>query len=140
MWLFNNYEVKSHADLLPECSSIVYIINYVDGRHYYGKKIVRSIRKRPPLAGKKRSRRVLVDIPFVNYKGSHELAESLEIKSKVILYQCSTKTAATYLETALLIYNASLFNDECLNSNIGGKFFDNALDGLLESNSEETYT
>lgn len=139
MWLFNGEQVSSHEDLLADCSDFVYVINYTNGQKYIGKKTVRSVRKKPPLAGKKRNRRILTNLPFVNYEGSHETPEGLVIESKVILYQCSTKHAATYLETALLIHHDALFDETYLNSNIGGKFYDNVLNGLLVTNTEDSY-
>ena len=131
MWLYRDKEVHCHNDLSPECTNFVYIIEYTNGQVYYGKKTVRSIRKRPPLKGKKRNRRINVDLPFKNYEGSSEHTEGLIIKSKEILYQCSTKKAATYLEMAIMVHHDALFDDMCLNKNIAGKHFDNDLKGLL---------
>jgi hypothetical protein len=56
----------------------------------------------------------------------------LEIFKKEILYQCSTKKAATYLEAALLFHYDAIFDPKYLNSNISGTFYDNSLDGLIE--------
>ena len=132
MWVYKNKEVKTHKDLHPDCTDFVYWIAYTNGQHYIGKKTVRSIRKFPPLKGKKRARRILKNLPFKDYCGSHELAKDLEIESKEILYQCSTKKAATYLETALLFHHNAIFDPDFLNQNVSGKFFDNDLDGLIE--------
>ena len=132
MWEYNGREINSHDDLHPECSDFVYIITYTDGRKYIGKKNIKSVRKRPPLKGYKRNRRILISHPFVNYKGSHSLAKDLTIESKEILYQCSTKKAATYLEAALLFHHNAIFKDVYLNENISGVFFSTSLDGLLE--------
>lgn len=131
MWVYKGKEIHSHEDLLPECTDFVYEITYTDGRKYIGKKAVRSIRKKPPLKGKKRARRVLTNLPFVNYEGSHEV-EGLVIKEKEIIYQCSTRKATAYLETALLFHYDAIFDPAYINSNIGGKFFSNDLNGLIE--------
>jgi hypothetical protein len=131
MWLYRENEIHSHDDLLPECTDIVYWITYTNGQNYLGKKAVRSIHTKPPLKGKKRKRRVAVTLPFVNYEGSHDKV-GLEIESKEILYQCSTRKASTYLETALLFHYDAIFDPAFLNENIGGKFFNNDLNGLLE--------
>ena len=132
MWIYKNKEVHGHDDLLPECTDFVYMIEYTNGQRYIGKKTVRSKRKKPPLKGKKRCRRVLTNLPFINYVGSHETAEDLEIKCKEILYQCCTRKAATYLEVALMIHHDAIFDPNYLNENIINKFFRNDLDGLLE--------
>lgn len=132
MWIYKNKEVHCHDDLLPGCTDFVYMIEYTNGQLYIGKKNIQSKRKRPPLKGKKRNRILMIKHPFVNYKGSHEAAEDLEIKCKEILYQCSTKKASTYLEAALLFHHDAIFDPSYLNENISGTFYDSSLDGLLE--------
>jgi len=132
MWTYNDKPVNGHEDLLPGCTDFVYMITYEDGRKYIGKKAVRAMRKYPPLKGKKRARRKLKDLPFMNYIGSCEEAKDLVISSKEILYQCGARKAATYLEMALLVYHDAIFSDEYLNENISGTFYRNSLDGLLE--------
>ena len=132
MWVYRNKIIKSHDDLLPNCTHFVYEITYTNGQKYIGQKTVKSKRKRPPLKGKKRCRRVWMNVPFLNYEGSSELTAGLEIERKEILYQCSTKKAATYLEMALLFHYDALFDPVYVNANIGGTLFDNSLDGLLE--------
>jgi len=131
MWTYLGKPVASHDDLLPGCTDFVYWITFTNGKHYIGKKTVRSVRKKPPLKGKKRNRRVLTNIPFIKYVGSSEAVEGLLPASKEILYQCSTKKAATYLETALMFHHDVLFDPAFLNQNISGTFFDNDLKGLL---------
>lgn len=137
MWLFDYKEIFTHADLLPGCTDFVYRINYNNGQTYIGKKTVRSIRRLKPtkaqLAQRKNYvRKELIELPFINYEGSHTLAADLTIDAKQILYQCNTKKAATYLEAALLFHYDALFDPTYLNENISGTFFDNSLDGLLE--------
>ena len=132
MWLFQGEEIRCHADLMPGCTDFVYMIHYTNGQRYVGKKCIRSIRKKPPLKDKKRNRRVLTNLPFLNYEGSHNSAADLTIQSKEILYQCSTKKASTYLESALLFHHDAVFDPAYLNKNISGVHFDSSLDGLLE--------
>jgi hypothetical protein len=137
MWLYKDKEVHSHEDLLPECTDIVYCIYYTSGKRYIGKKSVRSMRRLKPtkaqLAIRKNFKRVeLKDIPFVNYVGSSKETEGEVVKSKEILYQCSTKKAATYIEAGILFNENAIFSDEYLNLNIIGKFYDNDLNGLLD--------
>jgi hypothetical protein len=137
MWVYKGAQVNGHDDLRPGCTDFVYIIHYVGGKKYIGKKTVRSVRKKPPLAGKKRSRRIMTDLPFVKYEGSPMGSCSLQIDRKEILYQCRGKKAATYLEAALLFYYDAIFNPEYLNENIIGKFYDNDLNGLIEDEDVE---
>jgi hypothetical protein len=137
MWLFQGKEIKSHEDLHPDCTDFVYIITYTTGQKYLGKKTVRSIRRKKPtktqLAKRKNYvRKEITNLPFLDYEGSSNLTKELEVEGKEILYQCSTKKAATYLETALLFYYNAIFDNEYLNENINGRYFNNDLDGLLE--------
>jgi len=132
MWIYKGKEILCHDDLLSKCTDFVYMIEYTNGQKYIGKKCIASKRKKPPLKGKKRCRRIMTRLPFVKYEGSHETTSGLTIKVKEILYQCSTKKAATYLEAALMFHHDAIFDPLYLNENISGTFYDNSLDGLLE--------
>lgn len=137
MWVFNSKEIHSHEDLHPDCVAFVYVITYEDGKKYLGKKIVRSLRRLPSTKKQLKIRKNYVrkeikDLPFINYEGSLDNSACTSIVSKKILYQCSSKITATYIETALLVECDALFSDDYLNQNILGKFYDNALEGLIE--------
>ena len=132
MWEFNGNPINSHDDLHPECSDFVYIITYSNQRMYIGKKAVRAIRRKPPLKGYKRNRRIMTNLPFVNYQGSHEKAKEYTVVKKEIIYQCSKRKAATYLEAELLFKHKAIFLHKFINENISGVFFSNSMDGLLE--------
>jgi hypothetical protein len=141
VWIYEGTEITSHKDLHPDCTEFIYQITYVDGRKYLGKKKVRSIRKLKPtkkqLAIRKNYvRKELVDLPFLEYEGSHKVEDCPEIQIKEILYQCSNSRTGTYIEAAMLFGEGVLFDDTYLNTNILGKYFDNALDGLIESEVE----
>ena len=131
MWTFLGNPVESHDDLHPECTDFVYRVTFEDGRMYVGKKAVRAKRKRPPLKGKKRCRRVMTDLPFVNYQGSSDEVKDLTPVKKEILYQCRARKAATYLEADYLFDEKALFRDDYINGNIGGTYYSTALDGLI---------
>lgn len=132
MWTYKGKEINGHADLHPDCTDFVYVITYDDGRMYIGKKAVRAMRKYPPLKGKKRSRRKMKDLPFVKYKGSHGLAANLTPVTKEIVFQCSQRKAATYLEIYLLVEHDAIFRKSFINENISGTFFSNSLDGFIK--------
>jgi len=131
MWIFHGNPIESHDDLHPDCTDFVYVIEYDNGRLYIGKKAVRAIRRKPPLKGKKRNRRIMTNLPFLNYQGSHEKAKELTAVNKEILFQCRSRKAATYLEMELLVENEAIFLDKFINENISGTFFKNSLDGLI---------
>jgi len=137
MWIYNNKPVDSHDDLLTGCTNFVYVITYTNNTFYLGKKCVRAVRRLKPTKKqlklrKNYVRKELVNLPFVDYEGSSELTRGLKIVSKEILYQCSTKKTASYLETALLFQHDAILTDKFLNENISGVWFDNSIDGLLE--------
>lgn len=171
MWSFNGKDIRSHSDLHHDCTDIVYLITYTNGKKYFGKKVVRSVSTLPVLktkirpnskiivkyvmrnasgkiitskSGRKHARSignkarkeyyetVTTDKKFIAYKGSSELSKELVVKTKEILYQCSNKKAATYIEAALMFEHDVLFTEEYVNENILGSFYNNSLDGLLE--------
>lgn len=129
--------ISSHDDLLPDCTDIVYQLLYESGKKYIGKKAVRSMRRLKPtkaqLKIRKNYKRIeLKNLHFVNYEGSSIETEGQIVKHKEILYQCSARKAATYVECAMLFSENAIFEDEYLNKNISGKFFDSDLNGLLD--------
>lgn len=137
MWEYKTKIISSHAELLPECTDFVYCIHYESGKKYIGKKCVRSMRRLKPtkeqLKIRKNYKRVeLKDLPFINYTGSSKETEGEVVVKKEILYQCSAKKTATYIEAAILFEENALFDDSYLNKNISGVFFSNSLDGLLD--------
>jgi hypothetical protein len=129
MWTYRGKKIQSHDDLHSDCTDIVYVINYFDDFYYIGKKAVRAKRKYPPLKGKVRPRRLMKNLPFVDYEGSIET--DLRIASKMIIYQCNSRKTSTYLEAKLLFRNDILGDHKSLNDNILGKFFKKDTFGVL---------
>lgn len=139
MWKFGEQVITSHNDLHPDCSYIVYVLHYENGQKYIGKKSVRTVRRLKPTKKqlemrKNYVRKEMVNIPFIGYEGSLDKTDCPKLVSKEILHQCSNKRTATYMEVANLFASNALFSDEYLNKNIGGVYFDNALDGLIPTN------
>lgn len=143
-WIYKGEVIASHDDLPADTSDIVYLLTFTSGHQYIGKKTVRALRKLPPkksqLALRKNFvRREIVNVPFLKYQGSTDLAVGLLVERKEILYLCSNKKTATYLETALLFQTGAVFSDRYINKNISGKFYDNDLDGLLDEEVSPDY-
>jgi len=130
------WQYKGHqVDELPECiRGMVYKIFYTDGTQYIGSKIVRSEVRVKTLVGMRSNavRRVLKESNWKSYKGSSKLTEDKVILNKVILYLTTSKRTMTYLEQRELFSVDAAANPSYVNENIGGKFFDNALEGLYE--------
>ena len=137
-WKYKGKDILSHDDLDDKCTDFVYCLTFKDGMKYIGKKTIRSERRLKPtkeqLAIRKNYKRVEVkDIPFVKYVGSSVENKGREVVSKDIIYCCSNKRTATYLETRLLMGNKSIESNELFtNKNVLGRFFDNCLDGLIK--------
>ncbi len=73
------------------------------------------------------------DKPFINYEGSSKETEGYVIARKDIIFQCANKKAATYLEAMLLFNESAVVDPQYLNSNILGSFFEDSLNGLIET-------
>ena len=139
-WQWCGHTIASHSDLPENVTDFVYLITFTSGHKYIGKKTVRAMRRLPPkkaqLALRKNFvRRELVNVPFLKYQGSTEHALGLEVASRTILYLCSTKKSATYLETALLFRTDAVLRNDYVNRNISGRFFADDLDGIVDSDT-----
>ena len=135
------YKGNEVTELPPEVRGMVYHIYYTDDTYYIGSKIVRSEVKVKPLVGMRSNavRRKLKESNWKTYEGSSKLTEGKTIKSKVILYLTTDKRSMTFLEQRELFHTGAIFQDNYLNQNIGGKFFDNALDGLYTGEVEHKH-
>lgn len=135
---YKGKEIASHDDLPEEITHIVYELCFDDDTRYIGFKTVRSMRRLKPtkeqLAIRKNYKRVeCKNLPFVDYAGSSKENVGKTLVSKEILYLTTNKRTATYLEAKLLFINEVLENDRYTNKNINGKWFDNCLSGLYET-------
>ena len=137
-WLYRDKEILKHSDLDDRCTDFVYEISYEDGTKYIGKKTVRANRRVQPtkaqLAIRKNYKRVEhKDIPFAKYIGSSSENEGKTVVKKEIIFQCSNKQTASYLEVKLLFITGAIEQDGYNNKNISGRYFDNCLSGLLQA-------
>jgi hypothetical protein len=136
-WTYKGHQV----DELPECvMGMVYKIFYTDGTQYVGSKVIRSERRVKPLVGMRSNavRKVVKESKWRDYEGSSKLTKDKVILSKVILYLTTSKRTMTYLEQRELFQIDAATNPNYVNENIGGKFYDNCLDGLYEGSVNTT--
>ena len=110
-----------------------HILRDEDGRILTSKKARKEARARGIKAKAELYEEVFTDKQFTNYEGSSKETKGLVIAAKEIIYQTCSKQTATYLEAMLLFDENALMNPDYVNSNILGSFYDNALDGLIET-------
>jgi len=106
MWTYKGEEFTS--DDIGEWKGFVYCITDTsNGMKYVGKKTLMSIRKLPPLKGKTRKRKKIVETDWQKYYGSSELVKSLVEEfgkdrfHREILELCRTKGEMNYIEAKL---------------------------------------
>lgn len=99
----------------------VYIIENKtkNGKFYVGQKKFWFKKTLPPLKGKKRKRRSLVESDWKTYTGSsnglNEDIESGDEIVKTILHLCESKFEMNYLETLEQFVRGALLKEECYN-------------------------
>ncbi len=116
----------------------VYVTHYSDGSYYIGKKLCVSPRKRKlgkkELAARpddrhKNYKMVITEHKWRSYEGSSSIKSGYTLVAKEIVAWCNTKAAMTYMEADLQFRTGALFDTQCLNLNILGKFYPSVLDG-----------
>lgn len=134
------------VDVLPEdCEAFVYLItNKQNGRMYVGKKLAKFKKTKPPLKGKKRKRRELVESDWRDYWGSSDHlkadVEDLgpECFTREILHYCATRGAASYLEAKEQFDREVLMTDDYYNGIINVRVGSSkALREALSSNKDK---
>jgi len=127
-WKYNGNLVEEIAD---QYIGFVYIItNLTNNKKYIGKKLAKFKKTRPPLKGKKRKRKSLVESDWQTYWGSseHLLADVAELGtenfSREIVYFCTTRGELSYREAKEQFDREVLLTDEyyngIINVRIGG--------------------
>lgn len=142
MWLYNGQEINDLSDLPENCVGIIYkITNTTNGKFYIGRKILKNKKTLPPLKGKKRKRRLIVESNWKSYTGSC-IDLNIDIEKghtivKEIIHLCFTKKQMSYYELKFQIVENVLERDDCYNSNIMGKFFRRDITSTVDTDDEE---
>ena len=120
------------VDKFPvKCVGFVYrITNTENGHDYIGRKFFWTIKKRPPLKGKKNKRRSTVETDWKTYYGSQKEilhlvkeGDSFDFKREILKY-VTDKKQLTYFECKYLFINEVLeTRNSYINDNILGKFY-----------------
>lgn len=115
----------------------VYIITQLDtDKKYVGKKLFWSKKTLPPLKGKIRKRRKIVESDWKDYFGSSELVKRLLLENgrgafrRNILHLCKSKGEMGYLEAQEQFDRNVLLDDSYLNGIINCKIHRNHVKSL----------
>lgn len=135
MWYYNGQPFDQAPE---EYHGFVYMIHDLhNGKKYIGKKFFWKPKTRPPLKGKKRKRRSIVESDWKKYYGSNAELQDLVEQSgpdnfnREILKLCKTKGECSYYEMKYqFMFDVLLKPDEYYNSFIGGKIHRKHILGL----------
>ena len=125
------YEGKVVQELPEDCEAFVYLItNLIDHKKYVGKKLAKFKTTKKPLKGKKNKRRGTKESDWKTYWGSnaHLVDDVLRLGehrfTREILYYCSSRGTASYLEAQEQFERKVLETDDyyngIINVRIGG--------------------
>jgi len=135
MWLYQGKEftsdqIREHKGFVYELTDTANDMKYI-GQKRFWKKITR-----PPLKGKKRKRRSLVESDWQNYYGSNEKikllveAEGTQRFHREILHLCNSVGEMNYMETKLQFDNEVLLRDDYYNGMINCRINGSHVSGL----------
>ena len=102
-WTYNGVPFESE-DINEYYGFIYRITNTVNGYDYVGRKYFKTIKKRPPLKGKKNKRRETVETDWKTYWGSSpRLQADIDLLGKdkftrEIIHLCESRGETNYLE------------------------------------------
>jgi hypothetical protein len=138
------YQGKPVDEIPEKIIGFVYLItNLTNGKKYIGKKLSQFKKTRPPLKGKKRKRRSLVESDWRDYWGSSDKLQAdvdelgPENFTREILYFCTSRGELSYLEAKEQFDRQVLLTDEyyngIINVRVGGS---KALVESLQNNKD----
>ena len=126
MWYYQNE--LFNAELISEYQGFVYVItDLTQSKKYVGKKGFWSKKTLPPLKGKTRKRRSIVESNWQVYYGSSETVQQLLEEhgppgfDRKILHLCKTKGEMSYLEAKEQFDRRVLLDDSYYNGIINCK-------------------
>jgi hypothetical protein len=136
MWYYNDKVLESS----PEgYQGFVYVItDKSTGKMYVGKKGFWSKKTLPPLKGKTRKRRSIVESDWQKYYGSSDMVKQLLLEHgpqnfhREILYLCRTKGEMGYLEAKEQFTRNVLLDDNYYNGIINCKIHRSHVQSLLK--------
>ena len=119
-WIYNDQEFESE-DIGDNYGFVYRITNLENGHDYVGRKFFWTIKKRPPLKGKKNKRRETVETDWKDYWGSSDrLNKDIDQLGKdkfkrEIIYLCKTRGETNYMEVYFQITEHVLLREDNYN-------------------------
>ena len=141
MWYYNDREFNPSEDELRDWQGFVYIItDLTNNKKYIGKKGFWSRKTLPPLKGKTRKRRSIVESNWRDYFGSSDLVKQLLAENgeqgfrREILYLCKSKGEMGYLEAKEQFDRSVLLDDTYYNGIINCRIHRSHVQRLKDEN------
>ena len=138
MWYYNNEAYEPSEEELKMWVGFVYVItDKSNNKMYVGKKTFWSKRTLPPLKGKTRKRRSVVESDWKSYYGSSDLVKQLLLEAgeqnfhREILYLCKSKGEMGYLEAKEQFDRNVLLDDNYYNGIINCKIHRSHVKSLI---------
>ena len=134
-WTFNG-KIFESEDINNYYGFIYRITNTVNGHDYVGRKYFTTIKKRPPLKGKKNKRRETIETDWKEYWGSSpKLLADIEQLGKdkftrEIIHLCSSRGETNYMEAYYQFTEGVLLREDNYNGIIQIKLGKNSVKDL----------
>lgn len=135
-WIYKGKEFTS--DDIGEYYGFVYrITNTTNGHDYIGRKFFHTIKKRPPLKGKKNKRHSKVETDWKTYWGSSDRLQAdidthgKEKFTREIIRLCNTRGETNYCEAYYQFIEGVLLKENNYNGIINIRLGGNSVKGLL---------
>ena len=135
-WIYK--EKEFNTDDIGEYYGFVYrITNTTNGHDYIGRKFFHTIKKRPPLKGKKNKRHSKVETDWKTYWGSSERLQAdidthgKEKFTREIIRLCNTRVETNYCEAYYQFIEGVLLKENNYNGIINIRLGGNSVKGLL---------
>lgn len=135
-WVYNDKEFESE-DIGDNYGFVYRITNTKNGYDYVGRKFFWTVKKRPPLKGKKNKRRETVETDWKDYWGSSDrLNKDIDQLGKdnfkrEIIYLCKTRGETNYMEVYFQITEHVLLREDNYNGIVNVRLGNGSVKNIL---------
>ena len=135
-WIYNDQEFESE-DIGDNYGFVYRITNTENGYDYIGRKFFWTVKKRPPLKGKKNKRRSTVETDWKDYWGSSDrltkdiLQLGKDKFTREIIYLCKTRGETNYMEVYFQITEHVLLREDNYNGIVNVRLGNGSVKNIL---------